>query len=160
MPQLAQLQYSKGSQREEPGRIRLDRGPRRSRKEGKGDGAGGLGKGTHGHDGELHEEAGELQGRQHVREQHDPRAAQGAHSAGGLALVPGGPDFLHAGQVLLEDPAGIRTGGCRSRQGAKVLLSWARVLSHGAGGGRHAEGPGERSGCWTLSGALQPLVAE
>ena len=145
MPQLAQLQYSKGSQREEPGRIRLDRGPRRSQKEGKGDGAGGLGKGTHGHDGELHEEA---------------RAAQGAHSAGGLALAPGGPDFLHAGQVLLEDPAGIRTGGCRSRQGAKVLLSWARVLSHGAGGGRHAEGPGERSGCWTLSGALQPLVAE
>lgn len=61
---------------------------------------------------------------------------------------------------MLEDPAGIRTGGCRSGQGAKVLLNWARVLSHGAGGGRHPEGPGERSGCWTLSGALQPLAAE
>lgn len=61
----------------------------------------------------MHEEAGELQGREDVGEQDDLGLAQSTRPSGGLALAPGGPGFPHPGQMLLGDTVGseLEAGG-------------------------------------------------
>lgn len=94
---------------------------------------------THWQDGELHEEAGQLQGGQQVGEGHHPGQARGVLLAEGRALAPGAPGAggsLHPGLALW---------GGREGSGRRLAEPWERSRGQSPGAvGAGAESPGWR----------------